>query len=415
LVTRQPFKHKPAFGASDIRKYIGPGFLVAVGFIDPGNWAANIAAGSLYGYNLLWVITLSTLMLILVQHNAAHLGIATGLCLAEASTRFMRKWSSRTVLYSAVVASIATTLAEILGAAIGLQMLFGLPLFIGSLCSALFAVFMLLSNSYRSLERWIIGFVSLIGLAYLFELSLVNVQWSEVLKRAVTPSFPSGSIPIIMSVLGAVVMPHNIFLHSEIIQSRQWNLESHETIKKQLRFEFLDTLSAMGVGWAINSAMIVVAATVFRANGITVTDLTQAQATLKPLLGSAAATIFALALIFSGLSSSITAAVAGGSIFAGIFLEPYDPADKHTRLGICITMVGALLAIAFITDPFQGIIWSQIILSIQLPLTILSLLFLTSSTRVMGKFANKRGANILLWCSALVIIFLNGILLWQSF
>lgn len=411
----QPVKHKPVFGAREILKYIGPGFLVTVGFIDPGNWAANIAAGSLYGYNLLWVVSLSTLLLILLQHNAAHLGIATGFCLAEASTKFMRKGASRTVLLSAMLASVATALAEILGAAIGLQMLFGLPLVIGSLISALFAVFMLLSNSYRSLERWIIGFVSVIGLAYLFELSMVKIEWCEAIRGAVTPSFPIGAISIIVSVLGAVVMPHNIFLHSEIIQSRQWHLEREDIIKKQLRYEFLDTLSAMGAGWAINSAMIVAAASVFYANGIVVTDLPQAQATLRPLLGNAAATVFALALIFSGLSSSITAAVAGGSIFAGIFLEPYDPADKHTRLGIFITMAGALLAVFFIGDPFQGIIWSQIILSIQLPLTIFSLLFLTSSPRVMGRFANTIGSKILLWCSALIVLLLNIILLVQFF
>lgn len=408
-------KHKPIFGAREILKYIGPGFLVTVGFIDPGNWAANIAAGSLYGYSLLWVITLSTLMLIQLQHNAAHLGIATGLCLAEATTSFMRKGASRSVLFSAMLASVATALAEILGAAIGLQMLFGLPLLIGSLISALFAVFMLLSNSYHNLERWIIGFVSLIGLAYLFELSLLRVEWGDALRSSVAPSFPPGSVPIIMSVLGAVVMPHNIFLHSEIIQSRQWHLETDDIIKKQLRYEFLDTLSAMGAGWAINSAMIVIAAAVFYAGGIVVTDLAQAQATLKPLLGNAAATVFALALIFAGLASSITAAVAGGSIFAGIFLEPYDPADSHSRTGIFITMAGALLAVFFIRDPFQGIIWSQVILSIQLPITVFTLLFLTSSPRVMGRFANSIGENVLLWCSALVILLLNITLLVQFF
>jgi manganese transport protein len=407
-------RHKPAFGASDILKYIGPGFLVTVGFIDPGNWAANVAAGSLYGYDLLWVVTLSTLMLILLQHNAAHLGIVTGLCLSEASTKFMSKWISRTVLFSAVLASVSTALAEILGAAIGLQMLFGLPLYAGSILSALFAAFMLFSNSYRNLERWIIGIVSLIGLAFLFELSLVKTEWSEALRDWVTPSFPYGSMPIIMSVLGAVVMPHNIFLHSEIIQSRQWNLQGDQTIKRQLKFEFLDTLSAMGVGWVINSAMILVAASVFYANGLTITELPQAQATLKPLLGNVAAKVFALALILSGLSSSITAAVAGGSIYAGIFMEPYDPADSHSRHGIFLTLVGALLGISFISNPFKGIIWSQVILSIQLPLTIFSLLILTSSQKVMGKFVNSTREKILLWCTAVIVSILNIMLLLQS-
>jgi manganese transport protein len=408
-------KHKPAFGASDILKYIGPGLLVTVGFIDPGNWATIIAAGSLYGYDLLWIVTLSTLMLILLQHNAAHLGIVTGLCLSEASTKFMSKKISRTFLFSAVLASVSTALAEILGAAIGLQMLFGLPLYVGSIFSAIFALFMLFSNSYRNLERWIIGIVSLIGIAFLFELSLVKTGWCEALKDWVTPSFPSGSMPIIMSVLGAVVMPHNIFLHSEIIQSRQWNLQGDVTITRQLKYEFLDTLSAMGVGWAINSAMVLVAASVFYTNGVPVTELPQAQAALKPLLGNAAATVFALALILSGLSSSITAAMAGGSIYAGFFMETYDPADSHSRLGIFITLIGALLMVFFISDPFKGIIWSQVILSIQLPLTIFSLLFLTASQKVMGKFANSTRDKVLLWCTALIVSILNIMLFVQSF
>jgi manganese transport protein len=415
FMTKDVVRHNPAIRAIDILKYIGPGFLVTVGFIDPGNWAANIAAGSLYGYSLLWIITLSTLMLILLQHNAAHLGIVTGLCLSEASTKFMSKWSSRTFLFSAILAAISTALAELLGAAIGLQMLFGLPLIVGALFSALFAVFMIFSNSYLSLERWIIGIVSLIGLAFLFELIIVKTDWSVALRDWVTPSSPPGAMPIIMSVLGAVVMPHNIFLHSEIIQSRQWNLQGSQTINRLLKFELLDTLLAMGAGWAINSAMILVAASVFFSNGLTVTELPQAQAILRPLLGNVAATVFALALILSGLSSSITVAVAGGSIYAGIFMEPYDPADSHSRSGIFITMIGALIVVFFISDPFKGIIWSQVILSIQLPFTIFSLLFLTSSQKVMANFANSARDNVLLWCTAIIVVVLNIMLLVQFF
>jgi len=413
-MNEHPRTHKPVFGASEILKFIGPGFLVTVGFIDPGNWATNIAAGSLYGYNLLWIVTLSTLMLILLQHNAAHLGIATGLCLSEASTRYMRKWLSRTFLLTAIIASVATALAEILGAAIGLHMLIGLPLYAGSIFAALFAAFMLISNSYRNLERWIIGLVSLVGIAFLFELSLVHTNWSKAIHDWIVPSFPSGAMPIIMSVLGAVVMPHNMFLHSEIIQSRQWNLQGEETIKRQLKFEFMDTLSAMGVGWAINSAMILVAASVFYTNGLTVTELPQAQIALKPLLGNLAAAVFALALLLSGLSSLITVAVAGGSIFAGIFMEPYNAADSHSRFGIFITLAGGLLLIFLISDPFKGIIWSQVVLSMQLPFTVIALLFLTSSQQVMGKFANSFKERILLWCTAIIVSILNIMLLMQS-
>jgi manganese transport protein len=216
-----------------------------------------------------------------------------------------------------------------------------------------------------------------------------------------------------MSVLGAVVMPHNLFLHSEIIQSRQWNLEGEKVITRQLKFEFTDTLMAMIVGWAINSAIILMAASVFHSHGVVVTELSQAQATLKPLIGDAAAIIFALALIFAGFSSSVTAAMAGGSIFAGIFQEPFDISDNHSRIGIMITILGGLLFIFFIKDPFQGLIWSQIALSIQLPWTIFSLIFLTSSFKVMGKFANNKGNNILLWFIAAIVSFLNVMLLIQ--
>lgn len=406
-------QHSPRLGAFEILKYIGPGFLVTVGFIDPGNWAANVAAGSIYGYNLLWMVTLSTVMLIVLQHNAAHLGIVTGLCLSEASTKFFRKWTSKIFLVSAVFAAISTALAEILGAAIGLNMLFRIPLTIGATLSALLVIWMLFSNSYRKLEKWIISFVSLISLSFIFELILVKLQWSEALENWLVPSVPFGSIPIIMSVLGAVVMPHNLFLHSEIIQSRQWNLEGEKVITRQLKFEFTDTLMAMIVGWAINSAIILMAASVFHSHGVVVTELSQAQATLKPLIGDAAAIIFALALIFAGFSSSVTAAMAGGSIFAGIFQEPFDISDNHSRIGIMITIIGGLLLIFFIKDTFQGLIWSQIALSIQLPWTIFSLIFLTSSSKVMGKFANNKGNHILLWFIAAIVSFLNVVLLIQ--
>jgi manganese transport protein len=316
-------------------------------------------------------------------------------------------------LVSAVFAAVATTLAEILGAAIGLQMLFRIPLAVGAILSAFFAVWMLISNSYRKLEKWIIGFVSLIGLSFVLELVLVKLQWHEALRNWIIPSVPLGSVPIIMSVLGAVVMPHNLFLHSEIIQSRQWNLEGEDQIKRQLKFEFTDTLAAMTAGWAINSAIILVAASVFYSHGIVVTNLSQAQATLKPLAGDAAAIIFGLALIFAGLSSSITAAMSGGSILAGIFQEPFDINDSHSRTGIIITIGGGLLLTFFIRDPFQGLIWSQIALSVQLPWTIFSLIILTSSFKVMGKFVNTKNSKVLLWFIFTIVFFLNIMLLMQ--
>jgi manganese transport protein len=399
--------HIPSRKDLEILKYIGPGFLVTVGFIDPGNWAANVAAGSLFGYKLLWMVTLSTLMLIVLQHNAAHLGIATGLCISEAATRHVRPTFSRFVLLSAVVASICTALAEILGGAIGLNMLFKIPLPVGAVAVTAFVFWMLLGNAYGKIEKIIIAFVSLIGLSFLYELALVDVSWLKTGAGWVTPSFPHGSVPIVMSVLGAVVMPHNLYLHSEFIQSRQINLEGEEVVKKRLRYEFIDTLASMLVGWAINSAMIILAAATFFAHKIQVTELGQAHEMLHPIVGSAAAWVFGGALLLAGLASSVTAGMAGGSIFAGLFGEHYDTRDNHTRAGIVITLVGALLAIFFISDPFKGLIISQIALSIQLPWTIVLLILLTSSRKVMGSHANSFFDRIILWATAAAVIALN--------
>ncbi|MFP5221354.1 MAG: Nramp family divalent metal transporter [Acidobacteriota bacterium] len=404
-------QHKPRFMALEIWKYIGPGLLVTVGFIDPGNWAANVAAGAGFGYKLLWMVTLSTVMLIVLQHNAAHLGIATGLCLSEGAAHHLPVPAARFVLGTAVLASISTALAELLGGAIALRMLFGVPLWLGALFTLCVVLWMLFANTYRRLEKYIIGFVSLIGISFVFELSMVHIEWGQAARGWVVPSFPDGSIPIIMSVLGAVVMPHNLFLHSEIIQSRQWNLDNDDIIHHQLKYEFTDTLVSMLVGWAINSSMILLAAAAFYSSNVPVSELEQAQNMLTPLVGSAAAVVFALALLFAGVASSVTAGMAGGAIFAGIFKEPYNMGDIHTRVGVALTLTVAYLIILAVPDAFQGLIVSQIVLSIQLPFTILLQLYLTSSKKVMGKWVNKRSTTVILSVIAAVVIGLNVLLL----
>jgi manganese transport protein len=404
-------KQASRLASLELFRYIGPGFFVTVGFIDPGNWVTNVAAGSQFGYKLLWVVTLSTIILIIVQHNAAHLGIVTGLCLSEAASKFFKPWLRIVMLGSAMIACIATALAELFGAAIGLNMLTGLPLIFGAIISALFSAWMLFSKNYQRLEKWIMGFVSLIGLAFVFEICLADVSWAQTFVGWATPTFPAGALPVIMGVLGAVVMPHNIFLHSEVIQSRQWNEQGDDVIKKQLKYEFFDTLTGMGAGWAINSAMIIMAAAVFYKQGIVVNDLPQVTLTLEPIFGRASAVVFALGLLFAGLSSSVTAAMAGGSVFAGIFIEPFDIRDPHSRIGLAITLVGALAAIMLISNPFTGILWSQIALSLQLPFTIIPLIMLTSSKKVMGAYANKPYGATVLWVVGLVVIGLNIALL----
>ncbi|HOW31176.1 MAG TPA: Nramp family divalent metal transporter [Bacteroidales bacterium] len=399
--------YRPVFGGLEILKYIGPGLLVTVGFIDPGNWASNLAAGSDYGYTLLWMVTLSTIMLIILQHNVAHLGIATGLCLSEAATKHTSVFTSRSILTSAVAASISTSMAELLGGAIALQMLFGIPVKAGAIIVFITVLILLFTNSYRKLEKWIIGFVSIIGLSFIYELSLTDINWMQAAAGWVKPTIPDGSMIVVMSVLGAVVMPHNLFLHSEIIQSRQWNLENEAVIKKQLKFEFLDTLFSMIVGWAINSAMILMAASTFFANKVQVSELQQAQGMLQPLLGNNAAVIFAVALLFAGVSSTITSAMAGGSIFAGFFGEPFDMKDNHSRIGVLMSLSLALLIIFVVGDPFKGLIISQMLLSIQLPFTIFLQVYLTSSKKVMGKYANSKPLAFLLFGIGLLVTFLN--------
>lgn len=406
--------HQRYLGGLDFFKYIGPGLLVTVGFIDPGNWASNFAAGADFGYSLLWVITLSTIMLIVLQHNVAHLGIVTGLCLSEAATKYTPKWVSRPILGTAVLASISTSLAEILGGAIALEMLFDIPIIWGSLLTAFFVTIMLFTNSYKRIERSIIAFVSVIGLSFLYELFLVDIDWPLAARSWVTPSIPEGSLLVIMSVLGAVVMPHNLFLHSEVVQSREYNKKDDASIRKLLKYEFYDTLFSMGVGWAINSAMILLAAATFFANHIGVEELQQAKSLLEPLLGNQAATIFALALLMAGISSTVTSGMAAGSIFAGMFGESYHVKDVHSRVGILLSLGIALVVILFIENPFQGLIISQMILSIQLPFTIFLQVGLTSSKRVMGQYANSRWSSFVLYTMAVIVSVLNLALLFSE-
>ena len=403
--------HKRYLGGLDIFRYIGPGLLVTVGFIDPGNWATNFAAGSEFGYALLWVVSLSTIMLIILQHNVAHLGIVTGLCLAEAATKYTPKWVSRPILGTAVLASISTSLAEILGGAIALEMLLNIPIAWGAVLTTIFVLIMLFTNSYKRIEKAIIAFVSVIGLSFIYELFLVDIDWPMAAKCWVAPHIPRGSMLIIMSVLGAVVMPHNLFLHSEVIQSHEYNKQDDSSIRKVLKYEMFDTMFSMMAGWAINSAMILLAAATFYQNHIQVEELQQAKSLLDPLLGNNAGVVFALALLMAGVSSTITSGMAAGTIFAGVFGESYNIKDSHSQVGVIISLGVALLLIFFIGDPFKGLIISQMVLSVQLPFTVFLQVALTSSSKVMGKYVNSRFTTWLLYIIATIVTALNIALL----
>ncbi len=404
-------RHSGHVGGLELLRSVGPGLLVTVGFIDPGNWASNMAAGSQYGYALLWVVTLSTVMLIILQHNAAHLGIVTGECLAEAATRHLPHWLSKTVLLTALAACVATMMAEVLGGAIALQMLTGLPLRMGAVLVGAVSLALLLTNSYRRVERWIIGFVSLIGLSFLIEVMLVDVDWGQAAVSCVAPSVPAGSAAIIVSVLGSVVMPHNLFLHSEVIQSQQFNARGADVIRERLDYEFVDTLLSMAIGWAINSAMVLLAAGAFWRAGTPVTDLAQAASSLEPMLGNAASAAFALALLLAGISSSVTAGMAAGTITAGMAGEPYDVHDRHSSLGVIAAFALALVAIFYVHDAFQSLVWSQALLSLQLPITVFVQIWLTSSRTVMGNYANGAALKAVLIAIGLAVTALNAFLL----
>lgn len=403
--------HVRYLGGLDIFKYIGPGLLVTVGFIDPGNWASNFAAGSQYGYSLLWIVTLSTIMLIILQHNVAHLGIVTGLCLSEAATRYTPSYVSRPILATAVAASVSTSLAEILGGAIALQMLFGLSINVGAVLTTVFVLIMLLTNSYKRIEKAIIAFVSVIGLSFVYEIFLIDVDWVQAAHGWVVPSFPDNSMMVVVGVLGAVIMPHNLFLHSEVIQSHEYNKTDEKSIRKRLKYEFVDTLVSMIIGWAINSAMILLAASAFYVIGQQVEELSEAKAMLEPLLGRNAGSIFALALLMAGISSSVTSGMAAGSIFSGIFGESYNIRDSHSLVGVLGSLLFALGLIFLISNPFKGLLISQVVLSIQLPFTMFLQVYLTSSKKIMGKYANRRSSKILLYTIAVVVTLLNVMLL----
>ena len=245
----------------------------------------------------------------------------------------------------------------------------------------------------------------------MYELVLVNVDWVQTVEYSVKPNIPTNSMLIIMSVLGAVVMPHNLFLHSEIIQSREWNLEDATVKKSKLKYEFYDTLLSMVIGWAINSAMIILAASTFFQKNIKVDDLVQAQQLLTPLVGNNSATIFGLALLLAGISSTVTSGIAGASIFSGLFGETYNYKDLHSKLGILLSFIPATLLIFVISDPFKGLIYSQMLLSVQLPITIFTQVYLTSSKKVMGEYVNSRFTTILLLLLGALVTVLNIALL----
>ncbi|MGE4489987.1 MAG: Nramp family divalent metal transporter [Kiritimatiellales bacterium] len=402
------------FSLKQLLSFLGPGFLITVGFIDPGNWATNIEGGSRFGYQLLWVITLSTLMLIVIQHMAAKLGIATGKSLAVNIREQFPAPVSAFLGLTIILACVATDVAELIGGAIGFNLLFGLPLWAGALLTVSLEVFLIVSQRYHRLETIIVGFLGIIACCYIIEILIVKPDWAAVAPAAVIPRVDRSSIYVAMAILGAVVMPHNIFLHSNVIHSRKWGISEEEKMKL-LRYEKYDTLTAMLLGWVVNSAMIIVAAAVFSSHQIVVTGIEQASATLRPLAGPVAGLLFAVALVFAGVGSSITSSMAEANVITGFLGKPEDPHTPLYRIAVFITAVPSFVIILLGLNTYKILVFSQVMLSLQLPFTLVPLLILCRRRKVMGGFRSGHREFAAAAAIAVIVIGLNLYLLYSTF
>ena len=404
---------KKSIPLGTLLRFLGPGFIVTVGFIDPGNWATNIEGGSRFGYDLLWVITLSTVMLIVVQNMAAKLGIATGKSLAVNIRENFSRPQSAFLGLTIILACVATDVAELLGGAIGFNLLLGMPVWMGALLTVLFEVFLIVSQRYHRIETIIIGFLGIIAACYLVEILIVKPEWGQVIPSLVVPRVNRSSIYIAMAILGAVVMPHNIFLHSNVIHSRKWGVSEGEKMSL-MHFEKIDTSAAMILGWVVNSAMIIVAAAVFSRHNIAIASIEQASATLKPLAGPLAGLLFAVALVFAGVGSSVTSSMAEVNVITGFLGKPEDPRTLLYRVSVFVTAIPSFLIILFSLDTFRILIFSQVVLSIQLPFTLVPLLILCRNRRVMGGFRSNQVEFIAALIVSAIVIALNLYLLYST-
>jgi manganese transport protein len=393
---------------------IGPGFLISVGYMDPGNWGTNLAAGAGFGYELLWVILVSNIIAILLQISSAKLGIATGKDLAH----LIREQFPRPVVIflgvTSVIAIMATDMAEILGGALGFTILFHFPLlFSAILTGALVIGLLALSRwGFRKIEYVIIGFVSIIGLTYLYETLLIRPDWVQVGLHLVVPQFSSASILVAVSILGATVMPHNVFLHSSLsFQRLSGPNASAKERHKVLQLAKIDTIAALNVAFFVNAAMLVVAGTVFFQH-VNPADLSlqKAYVTLIPGLGVFAAVAFGIGLLASGLASSTTGTLAGQIVLQGFLNKPVE-----MWVWRLMTMVPALVIIALNVSSVEVLVISQAVLSLQLPFTMVPVLLLTRRRDLMGSLVNSRFTNAVNVLIALVVTVLNVVLLYTVF
>ncbi len=393
---------------------LGPGFLVSVGYMDPGNWGTNLAAGAGYRYQLLWVILISNLIAIFLQISSAKLGIATGKDLAQL---IREQFSQPIVIVLGIVTTIAimaTDMAEFLGAALGFTILFHLPLFVSALITGVIVMGLLnLSRwGYRSIEFVIIGLVSIVGVVYLFETFLISPDWGQGAFHTVVPQFSMGSILVAVGILGATVMPHNVFLHSFLATQRLRGSESTlPERRKALRLAKIDTIAALNVAFFVNAAMLIVAGTVFyqRVNPDRL-DLQTAYVTLIPILGSAAAVAFGIGLLASGLSSSTTGTMAGQIVFKGFL-------NRKVEMWVwrLLTMIPALVIIWLNIPSGEVLVISQVLLSLQLPFTMVALITLTGRQDLMKELVDTQRVHWFNIGLVMLVSTLNVVLLWSLF
>ena len=409
---------KASSGATNAKRalaFAGPGYLVAVGYMDPGNWATSIAGGSKFGYGLLAVIFMSNLMAMLFQAAAVRLGLASGQDLAQACRKSFSPSVNMMLWFMCEVAIMACNLAEVLGMAIGLNLLFGLPLIVG-VCVTVFDVMLILAlqrKSFRSMEAVVIGLVALIGICFAAQLfwlqpSLVAVLGGFI-PRAEIVTNPE-MLYLAVGIVGATVMPHNLYLHSAIVQTREHERTDKGT-REAIRFATIDSTVALGLALFVNAAILIVAAGAFNRPGIApISELSQAYELLSPLLGvGIASAVFGVALLASGLSSSVTGTLAGQIVMEG-FLEIRLPAHIRALLTRAAAIVPAVAAIAWFGSSGASalLVFSQVVLSLQLPFAIVPLLLFTTRRKHLGAMAFGRKASVALWAAAGVVIVLNA-------
>jgi manganese transport protein len=400
-------------GLSRLLPFLGPAFIAAVAYIDPGNYATNIQGGAQFGYTLLWVVVASNLMAMLIQSLSAKLGIATGMNLAEHCRKAFPHSVAIGMWVLMELVAIATDLAEFVGAALGFNLLFGIPLWLSGVLAgvATFLILALERYGFRPLEAVITALVGIIAVSYLVETVLDKPDWGQVFYHAVVPQFSGpSSVLLATGILGATVMPHVIFLHSSLTQDRIVTRDP-EKLRRLFRYEVIDVAIAMGVAGLVNAAMLMMAAATFHRAGLhQVGTIEEAHRTLQPLLGKAAGWIFAISLLASGLSSSSVGTMSGQIVMQG-FIHRQIPAWIR-RL---VTMAPSLIVLSIGLDPTRTLVISQVILSFGLPFAVIPLILFTRKQDVMGVLVNTRPTTIVTSAVATLIVALNIFLLVQTF